>query len=72
MIALTPEDRLRTVEKHIYDVLATIEALSGVVQLAHESDRATIGFQLGLMVDSLKANADAILAAAATKSGGVA
>ncbi|MBP2310478.1 hypothetical protein GBZ48_31600 [Azospirillum melinis] len=72
MSTLTPEDRLRTVEKHVYEIQAIIEALDGVVRLAHLTSEETIGFQLGIMVDSLRKEADAILAAAATKSGGVA
>ena len=64
MTTKTPEDRLRTVEKHSYTVQATIEGLDAIAMLAHLTDRDDLGFLIGMAVDRLRAETDAILAAA--------
>ncbi|PWC89853.1 hypothetical protein TSH100_04255 [Azospirillum sp. TSH100] len=70
MTAKTPEDRLRTVEKHTYDIQAIAEALECASQLAHLTNQSGLGFMIGIMAKALQTEADAVLAAAATKAGG--
>lgn len=66
----TPEDRLATVESHTYTIQALGEALGAMSRYAHLVDQAELGFMIGFIADRLRQEADAVLAAAATRNGG--
>lgn len=66
MTPLTPEDRLRTVERHCYSILGMVEVLDAMSNFAHLTDRNDLGFMVGFMAKQLRDDAEAVLKAAAT------
>ena len=64
MTATTPEDRLRAVEKHIYNIQALAEAFEAISSFAHLTERQDLGFNIGFLVERMRREADAVLAAA--------
>lgn len=64
MTTPTPEDRLKTVERHTYTIHALAEVLEAMSGFAHLTDRADLGFMIGFMADRLREESEAVLTAA--------
>lgn len=71
MTTLTPEDRLRTVERHAYDIQAVAESYAAISAFAHMTNNPALGFLIGLLAERLRDETDAILSAAAMRGRGV-
>lgn len=60
----TPNNRLKTVERHAYTIQALAESLDAMSSFAHQNNRTDLGFLLGFLADRLHQEADAIITAA--------